>query len=440
MSTSPPHGTPSSAGWRPTHAYLRACTVGVALLLGSVLFHNPSLTVLATPFLMITAWSLLTRPRTPPGMRYPGTLPALREGEAMRWHVALDAVPGLDHAALTFERADHQELRPESGECAVPVEPGSPAVVDLEVVARSTRWGTQKVGRSLVSAAGVWGAFRWGPILIEPLSQTTLPLPAVFDLAAPTPHPVGLVGLNRSARRGEGSEFATIRPFQVGDRLKRIHWPMSLRSQTLHVTSTWADQDAEVMLLVDASADLGTSEGIDGYASSLDVTVRAAGAVAEHYLRNGDRVGLCVFGPSVVRMPSAAGHAHLRKLLFRLAGTKVGNRNTTSGALLKLGLTADAMVVMLSACVSQLALRQAASLAAQGISVIVVDTLPVRIGGIDNQALSVAWRVRRLERQGELRELERRGVPVVAWHGPGSLDLVLRDLARRGSAPRMARR
>ena len=358
----------------------------------------------------------------------------------MRWQVELDVVPGLDQAALVFERADHQELRPASGACAVAAQRGLRPRLRLEILARSTRWGHQKVGRSLVSATSEWGAFRWGTAQIPPIDQATLPLPAVFDATAPTPHPVGLVGLNRSARRGEGSEFATIRPFQVGDRLKRIHWPVSLRSRTLHVTSTWADQDAEIMLLVDASADLGTSEGIDGFASSLDVTVRAAGAVAEHYLRHGDRVGLCVFGPGVLRMPPAAGHANLRKVLYRLADTKVGNRDSTSVTLLRLRLNADTMVVMLSACVSHLALRQAATLAARGLSVIVVDTLPERIGGIDDPALTVAWRIRRLERDTELRELTRRGVPVVSWHGPGSLDMVLRDLGRRSGAPRMARR
>jgi uncharacterized protein (DUF58 family) len=430
------------SGWRPTQAYLRACLVGVLLLLAAVLFHHPSLTVLATPFLAITAWSLVSRPSASPRMRHPVALPALREGESMRWRVELDVGPGVDHAALVFEKADYQELRPASGECVQSADPDPAAgsTLKLDVLARSTRWGHQRVGRSLVSASSAWGAYRWGPVQIDPIDQATLPLPAVFDLAAPTPHPVGLVGLNRSARRGEGSEFATIRPFQVGDRLKRIHWPVSLRTGTLHVASTWADQDAEVMLLVDASADLGTSEGIDGYASSLDVTVRAAGAVAEHYLRHGDRVGICVFGPGVLRIPPAAGHAHLRKVLHRLADTKVGNRDTTSGTLLQLRLNGDTMVVMLSACVSQLGLRQAATLAARGLSVIVVDTLPERIGGIDNPALTVAWRIRRLERDMELRELERRGVPVVAWHGPGSLDRILRDLGRRSGAPRMARR
>lgn len=432
-------------GWKPSQDYLRACALGVGLLVAAVLVHSPTLTVLATPFLAVTAWSLATRPTRDPGLTSPEALPAIREGQAMRWQVRLDAVPGLDHATLVLERGDYQELRPANGECAVaapaaPAGRGSRDALRLEVLVRSTRWGQHQVGRSLVSAASSWAAFRWGPAHLKALDQTTLPLPAVFDLAAPTPHPLGLVGLNRSARRGEGSEFATIRPFQVGDRLRRIHWPVSLRSRSLHVTSTWADQDAEVMLLVDASADLGTSEGIDGNASSLDVTVRAAGAVAEHYLRHGDRVGLCVFGPGVLRMSPAAGQAQLRKVLHRLADTKVGNRDTTSGAMLRLRLNADTMVVMLSACVSQLALQQAATLAARGTTVVVVDTLPERIGGVRRPALQVAWRVRRLERDLELRELERRGIPVVPWRGPGSLDVVLRDLGRRSSAPRMARR
>ncbi|MDP9318569.1 MAG: hypothetical protein M3O94_05735, partial [Actinomycetota bacterium] len=116
-------GTLPSA-WKPTQAYLRGCVLGVSLLLGAVLFHNPGLTVVATPFLAVTAWSLITRPRETPGMRHPVALPALREGESMRWQVELDVVPGLDQAALVFERADHQELRPASGACAVAAQQG----------------------------------------------------------------------------------------------------------------------------------------------------------------------------------------------------------------------------------------------------------------------------------------------------------------------------
>jgi uncharacterized protein (DUF58 family) len=426
--------------WRPTQAYLRACIVGVGLLVLAVLLHRADGTVVAAPFLVVTAWALATRPTSVPRVRHPVALPTLREGQGMRWQAQVEAVRGLDQATMVFQRADYQELRPASGVTVEVAKPGVVPIVTLGLDARTTRWGHQSVGRTLLSATSSWAAFRWGPVQLEALDQTTLPLPAVFNAAAPTPHPVGLVGLNRAARQGDGSEFATIRPFQLGDRLRRIHWPTSLRSRSLHVAAAWADQDAEIMLLVDATTDLGTSEGIDGAASSLDVTVRAAGAVAEHFLRHGDRVGLVVFGPDVLRLAPAAGRNHLRSLLHELADTRVGNRAAAEGKLMRLHLGANATVIMMSACISSFALRQALSVVGRGYTVVVVDTLPERIAGLDNVALDVAWRIRRLERDLELRRLTEAGVPVVRWHGPGSLDQVLRDLGRRSRAPRMVRR
>ena len=55
-----------------------------------------------------------------------------------------------------------------------------------------------------------------------------------------------------------------------------------------------AEEDSGVLLVVDALADFGRSGGVDGAASSLDVTMRAASALAEHFVRNGDRVALRV--------------------------------------------------------------------------------------------------------------------------------------------------
>ena len=49
-------------------------------------------------------------------------------------------------------------------------------------------------------------------------------------------------------------------------------------------------------------------EGLDGRPTSLDLTVRAAGAMAAHYLGVGDRVGLRVVGAaSVPRVPVGSG-------------------------------------------------------------------------------------------------------------------------------------
>jgi hypothetical protein len=48
--------------------------------------------------------------------------------------------------------------------------------------------------------------------------------------------------------------------------------------------------------------------------------------------------------------------------------------------------------------------------------------------------------MRRLERELLLARITRLGVPIVAWHGPGSLDAVLRRLARRAALPALVRR
>ena len=44
--------------------------------------------------------------------------------------------------------------------------------------------------------------------------------------------------------------------------------------------------------------------------------------------------------------------------------------------------------------------------------------------------------MRLLEREMEVTEVTRRGIPVVPWRGPGTLDEVLQRLARRARLPR----
>lgn len=57
------------------------------------------------------------------------------------------------------------------------------------------------------------------------------------------PRAEGLIGGHPSHRPGEGSDVAGVRPFVLGDRLRRINWRVTGRTGTLHVTSTYADRD-----------------------------------------------------------------------------------------------------------------------------------------------------------------------------------------------------
>ena len=122
---------------------------------------------------------------------------------------------------------------------------------NFEIDVRSTRWGTRPIGPLQIVAATPWASFRWSTFTARH-GLTTLPLPPVFDVDASLRPTDGLVGLHRSARPGEGNEFAGIRPFRTGDRLRRINWTRSARSNELQVNSTWADLDTHIALVVDA--------------------------------------------------------------------------------------------------------------------------------------------------------------------------------------------
>jgi uncharacterized protein (DUF58 family) len=439
----------SDRGWRPTPAHLRALLVASFAMLAALVLHRPDLLVLGAPFATIALWAVLTRPRSSPTISCGISLTTVREGEATLWNAHLTRVEGMEEVTTVLERGVWSQLDPVSGVRTESLHDGEddaggdPARHTVSTAWRSLRWGQRNVGPGLVGATSSWGAFRFGPVELEPIGVRTLPLPAVFDTTAHAPHPQGLVGVNRAARPGEGSEFASIRPFQVGDRLKRIHWPVSARTGELHVTSSYADQDSHVVLVVDAFNDLGESEGIEGSASTLDVSVRAAGAVAEHYLHRGERVSLRVLGAAdVTRVPPATGRRHLRRVLDTLAAIRPGtDRGDPDERLTRLGIGAGALVVMLSPLVSPVALQQAVALTSRGLTVVVIDSLPGDLAVPDHDGYGhLAWRLRLLERAREIRRIEQAGVPVVAWRGPGSLDQVLRELAQRAAGPRMAHR
>ncbi len=448
--------------WRPTPALVRAVALVVLTVPVALLWRRPDLLVLAAPAAVVLAWSVATRPREVPERRLALSHAQVREGEQVLALVDVEPVGGADLLATALSPAPYVEGVPLERQGRVDDEDGLPvlhasAVEDahgplvggqrrLLVGVRVTRWGVRRIGPAQVAAASAWGSYRWGPVRLEPLGLRVLPEPTVFDSSAPAPRPRGLVGAHRSARPGEGTEFATLRPFQVGDRLRRIHWPRSTRGDgELYVTSSYADQDTHVALLVDAHYDLGRSGGVKGRASSLDRSVRAAGAIAEHFLQQGDRVSLRVLSARTpLTVPQGTGRRHGVRILDTLCRVVPGVVEQVDPRRVHLGVDAGTLVVMISALVSPDAVTQAAMLARRGLSVVVVDALVdpeegTVVDSAERDPLArVAWRIRMLERDREIRAVQAQGVPVVPWLGPGSLDVVLRQLGRRGRAGRLS--
>jgi uncharacterized protein (DUF58 family) len=449
------------ARWRVTSAHIRALFLGLLLVGAGVVLRRPDALVFGAPLLLVGLWATAGRPTASPVVHAAIAHPLLREGQATKWVATITPGPGVEDAGLVLLPTPYTVFTPGFRAAATAFASNTGAPTSLEVICQSTRWGLRPLGPATVAVSGVFGAFRWEPESVSLPAIPTVPLPDSFTARVPVPRPDGLVGQNRSHHQGSGGELDQIRPFRFGDRLRRVHWPVSVRTGELHVTATHADQDSEILLIVDAMNDIGHSEGIGGSTSSLDNAVRAAGAIAEHYLRTGDRVGLLVLGArDLPHITAAAGSNHLRRLLDVLARVKVADGTVSDEKRLRSQLrhhvSAGTLAVILSPAISPEVLAHAVALARRGISVVTVDTLPADLAtpdipqawlaqlssSADDHPIEtrLAWRVRLLERSREMTRARQAGVPIVPWAGPGTLDLVLRDLGRRSRAPRVVSR
>ncbi|MGB5953551.1 MAG: DUF58 domain-containing protein, partial [Ornithinimicrobium sp.] len=418
--------------WAMTHAHPRVLLLSALCVLGALMLRRPDLVVLAAPMAVVAAWGAATRPSGTPQARLLQSHAMVAEGQTLHVGIEVRGVRGQDHAAGSLATSTYVTASGKQNARVIRT-PVTGATAASSVALRPTRWGRHRLGPAVVGGSSAWGAYRWGPEPIAALPITVVPAPVAFDTSAAAPSPRGLVGRHRSARIGDGAEFAGIRPFQWGDRLKRIHWSRSLRSAELHVTTTHADQDTHVAIVLDAHYDLGRSEGIDGRPSSLDQSVRATAAVAEHFLAHGDRVSLRVLSHRApMTVPPGSGSRHGVRIKDTLSKVVPGAPMDRTASTLRLGLRPGALVVVVSAMVSPDATTSAAMLAASGFSVCMIDTLDDDVQPADDEAVALlAWRLRMLERDDEITAIVHRGVPVVPWVGLGSLDLALWQLGRR---------
>ncbi|MFD0788704.1 DUF58 domain-containing protein, partial [Micromonospora azadirachtae] len=169
-------------------------------------------------------------------------------------------------------------------------------------------------------------------------------------------------------------------------------------------------------------------------ASVLDTTVRASAAIAEHYLHRGDRVSLLEYGPAARRLRPATGRRQYLTVLEWLLDVHVDAGGATEPYDQVFGLqllSADALVVVLTPLLDERSAQMLARLARSGRFVVAVDTLPADLAPPKDRGWAeVAYRLWRLDRDTMIAQLREHGVPVVRWAGAGSLDQVLRDVAR----------
>lgn len=428
-------------GWAPARALGRAVAVGAVLLLAGLLLGRADLVALGVPFVVGATLGLARR--TPPLLTARLDLAAtvLPEGLVSPATVRVAADADLDVVAVTVSRTPYVAVVDGSPTRVIALRAGEAVEISLRV--RVLRWGRRAVGPAAVAAAGCDLLLAAEPATAPALGVRALPVREPFEAEGAMPQALAHAGSHMSRRPGDGAEFAGIRPFVGGDRPRRVNWRVSLRTRELHVTTTATERSADVMVLLDSLHDAGESTGVDDRASSLDVTVRAGAGIAEHYLGRGDSVGMVDYGGRFRFLPAATGRSQLSRIDDWLLDVRVDPAGVEIAPRL-LGphvLPPRALVVALTPLLDPRTSTLLAALRHRGQSVVVVDTLPVgSLPSARRLPAQLAQRLWRLEREELIAAMADIGVPVVTWSGAGSLDAVLRDVARMAAAPRAALR
>ena len=125
-----------------------------------------------------------------------------------------------------------------------------------------------------------------------------------------------LVGDHRAATLGDGTELAQIRPYVMGDDVRKIDWNVTARTGEPHVRAYVAERAANVWLLLDTSASMtfGTADR-----RKWDVAEGVALAVGHVAARHGNRLAVATFGDAdPIVQPDRYGRRGLLGLLHAL--------------------------------------------------------------------------------------------------------------------------
>jgi uncharacterized protein (DUF58 family) len=394
-------------------------------LLAALVFARPEPAVLAAPFGVMLALGVAIarrpdvrvaleadRERALEGDEVTLTLDLYGRDAASRLEVLVDVpgrlelVEGRNPVAIRLEREEERRLR---------------------LRLRCARWGGFTIRDVHLRARDPAGFFTWTATVDRSVSLRVFPRPeALRELVRP--RETQLFAGNRVARqKGEGLEFADLRQFAPGDRIRRINWRASARRGELWVNEQHAERNADVIVFLDSFVEARGDRN-----STLDAAIRAAASLAERYLAQKDRVGLVNFGGVLNWLQPGTGLRQLYRIVDSLLNTEI----TLSYAwkdidILPRGtLPPNALVIALTPLLDDRAVRALLDLRARGFDLVIVEVSPLPfVTPPHGEAGALAYRLWRLRREARRLEYERAGAPVVEWHEGVPLTAVLEGVS-----------
>ena len=400
-----------------------------SLFLGIALARM-ELVVIAAPFLTAVLGAALAS--APPSVAIDVEVGPLRliEGDEIRVSVDLSAQQQWNEIELALAVPDGFELV--GGERAPTL--SLVATRNYTWTLRATRWGARRLGVVGLRLYGPGRLTIFEEVVDRSQAVRVYPSHSRIHKSIPPLDTQIYSGDYVARAAGDGIEFATVRPFVPGDNVRRVNWRVTSRRGTLHVNLAQPERDADLVLFLDtfSQADL---QGGTTTATTLDLTVRGAAALAHHHLSNNDRIGLVSFGGMLRWLTASMGRTHTYRIAdFLIDVNTVFSFVWKDIELLPRGtLPPKAMVVAFSPLVDDRTYNALADINARGFPVVVINTLVEdAIKPTPGPEGDIAYRAWVLDRARRKEGLKAAGIPVAEWPGDDPIQAVLARLPRRG--------
>jgi uncharacterized protein (DUF58 family) len=297
---------------------------------------------------------------------------------------------------------------------------------ELEVPLLCGHWGTYQVGGVVWRVRDPFGLLVYEGRAGEPQWLKVYPHGETLQRLLRPLETQAFSGNQVARNRGEGIEFADLRPFTPGDRIRRVNWRATARRGEPWVNEMHPERNADVVLFLDTFAearrqDLGT----------LDIGVRAAAALASLYLQEKDRVGIVSFGGVLNWLTVTSGTTQHYRIVDALLDAEI----VLSYAWKDLDvipprtLPPRALVIALSPLLDERAVGALVDLRARGFDLAVVELSPFPfVPEGETETKRLAYRLWRLRREALRSKYAALGVPIVEWHDGVPMEAVVEEV------------
>lgn len=417
-------------------AYASLAALG---LLGALAARRPELAVLAAPFAVTLALGGRSERGRGVSVRWSLDRERAIEGDEVEVELELGSVTPVERLELVLVVPRGLELVKGDNPVAVRLSWDEERTIPLTF--RCARWGNYVLGDVRVRGRNRLGLEVWEQRFRQATALRVYPQAETLRQLVPPAATQPTTGNQVARAKGEGLEFADLRAFAAGDRVRSINWRASARRSVVNgeliVNERHPERNADVILFLDTF-----SEARTGSASTLDLAVRATATLATRYLERRDRVGLVSFGGMLRWLVPGMGLAQRYRIVDALLETEVVFNYAWKDVSIVPArmLPTQALVLAVTPLLDDRSVAALLDLRARGhdLAVLEISPEPFAEPG-ESEVEKLAFRLWLLHREELRARFEARGVAVATWREDLPLDAPLEGVRAYRRHARLAR-